>query len=188
MKLAVSTPVAALAWALTIAALGAVGGLLASDRGGVAVVFAALLSALAATAVVSLSIGAWLASPFSRSYHWQQRIERHTPQGAADTRTHSILSLKSRHLHLASEIVCEVTDRAGRTYEHAWRSPHGPGALPMRKGSGPTVAYPDQFGRPEEPDAPWPSPGAYTVVWRLKPPPGDKCRVLYRARWKVADQ
>ena len=83
---------------------------------------------------------------------------------------------------MAKEIVCEVTDREGRTYTHAWRSPYGAGPLPIRRGDGPAVAYPDQFGRPEGPDAPSPTPGTYIVLWRLQPPPGNKRRVLYKAK------
>lgn len=186
-RLLVSTPLAALLWTLTVAVAGVAVALVASDHGVVAVVAGALLSVLAATTGVWLAIAVWLASPFSRSYHWQQRIERYTPQDAADASTHSILSLKSRHMHMASAIVCEVIDREGRTYTHAWRSPYGVGPLPIRRGDGPAVAYPDQFGRPEEPDAPSPTPGTYTVLWRLQPPPGDKRRVLYKTNWKVTD-
>ncbi|MCP3883321.1 MAG: hypothetical protein GY701_33700 [Sulfitobacter sp.] len=136
---------------------------------------------------MSLAITGWLASPFSRRYHWEQRIERYRPQLTAEADTHSILSLKSRHLHMASEIVCEVTDSEGRTFTHAWRSPYGAGPLPIRTGDGPTIAYPDQFGRPEQPDAPSPTPGTYIVMWRLQPPPGNRRRTLYKAKWKVTD-
>jgi hypothetical protein len=147
-------------------------------------VVGALVAVLAATLVLWLGIAGWLVSPFGRSYHWQQRIERYTPH---NTDTHSILSLKSRHLHMVGEIVCQVTDIEGRTYTYAWRSPHGAGVLPVRKGDGPTIAYPDAFSGAEGSDAPQPIPGKYTVEWTLQSLPGTKRRTLYKSKWEVTD-
>lgn len=182
-RLPISTPWAALLWTVTVAVTGTAAGLIASDRGALSAVVGAVVGVLIATALVWLALALWLSSPLSQGFHWDQRIERYTPRGAGDTKTHTIMSLRSRHLHLAREIVCEVTDPLGRTYTHAWRSPYGAGPLPIRKNDGPTIAYPDEFGRPDEPDTPPPRPGTCRVRWILQPLPGGRGRVLHTSRW-----
>jgi hypothetical protein len=111
---------------------------------------------------------------WSGRLHWKHRIERLSENSSS----HSILSLKGRHLHVLSEVACTVTDPVGQHYDFAWKPTYGH-SPPLRKGDGPIAAYSEEFA-----NAAWPTRGAYQVCWTAERP-GKKALILYRCKWSV---
>lgn len=174
LRLTVSTPAGAIVWVvLASLAVSLSSGFI--EGGAPATLLNALIGVALGTAAAYGLLTLWLLTPLSRRYHWSDAIRRYDGQGSETT--HSIFSLRSRHLHFAPEIICSVKDPQGHTYSHAWRAPVG-GNPPIRKGDGPTIAYPDEF------DAPSPVTGKYRVSWVLQTRDGRE-RTLRTRIWTV---
>lgn len=174
LRLTVSTPGGAILWVVFVSlAVSLSSGFVEGDA--IAALLSALIGVALGTAAAYGLLTLWLLTPTSRRYHWSDAIGRYDGDGSETT--HSIFSLKSRHLHFAPEIICSIEDPVGQTYSHAWRAPVG-GNPPIRKGDGPTIAYPDQF------DAPSPVTGKHRVSWVLRTPDGRE-RTLRTRKWTV---
>lgn len=177
LRLTVSTPAGAILWVVLVSlAVTLSNGFVEGD--GATDFLNALIGVALGTAAAYGLLTLWLWTPLSRWYHWSDTIRRYDGEGSETT--HSLFSLKSRHLHFAHEIICSVADPLGQTYTHAWRSSIGANP-PIRRGDGPTIAYPDQF------DAPWPITGRYRVLWILRTRDGRE-RTLRTRTWAVRNE
>jgi len=176
-RLTLTSPMAAILWVVFVSISLTVTFIASGNGGAVEKVLNAAVGVVVGTMLTYAVLVGWLISPLSRQYHWTLKIERYRGDGAE---THSLFVLQSRQLHLVSGLVCHVTDPSGTTYVHAWQAPVG-GDPPLRKGSGPVIAYPDEFA------APWPARGRYRVAWTIPRPGGHRLRTIYTGRWTVTD-
>jgi hypothetical protein len=74
-----------------------------------------------------------------------------------------------------------VTDPTGQRYAFAWKPAYGP-SPPLRKGDGPTRAYPEEFA-----SAPSPTHGTYKICWTVDRP-GKTPLILYRCKWRRVER
>src|SRR5690606_9627055 len=145
-----------------------------TSRGGI---WGAVAGVLAGTILTHVVLAVGLMSPLGRRYHWEQTINRYT--GENDARTHSLLALQSRHLHMVREITCSVETPAGTIATPPWRA-HIAAPRVIPKAGGPTLPYPSAFA-----PAAWPTPGQYTVTGKMTPQAGGEPIVAFRSRWPV---